>query len=99
VRAFTAKWLREYNEQRPHESLGDVPPVEYRRINLQNLQFRVDLKREGCISNATFFKVFDPLPTVVNGQGDFRIDQLSNVVFRPLFFFVYVRFGNTESGF
>ncbi|HID01399.1 MAG TPA: IS3 family transposase [Piscirickettsiaceae bacterium] len=34
VRAFTAKWLREYNEQRPHESLGDVPPVEYRRMNL-----------------------------------------------------------------
>jgi len=34
VRAFTAEWLREYNEQRPHESLGDVPPVEYRRMNL-----------------------------------------------------------------
>jgi putative transposase len=34
VRAFTAEWLREYNEERPHESLGDVPPVEYRRMNL-----------------------------------------------------------------
>ena len=34
VREMTADWLREYNEERPHESLGDVPPVEYRQMGL-----------------------------------------------------------------
>ena len=29
VRAISDRWLREYNEYRPHESLGDVPPVQY----------------------------------------------------------------------
>jgi len=23
------KWLKEYNEERPHESLGNMTPVEY----------------------------------------------------------------------
>ena len=26
VRAITEDWLREYNEERPHDSLGRVPP-------------------------------------------------------------------------
>ena len=30
VRDVTAKWMREYNEERPHDSLGDVAPSEYR---------------------------------------------------------------------
>ena len=25
----TEKWLKEYNEERPHESLGHLPPREY----------------------------------------------------------------------
>ncbi len=29
VREQTEKWLMEYNEQRPHESLGDMTPREY----------------------------------------------------------------------
>ncbi len=29
VRAITDRWLRDYNEYRPHESLGDVPPVQF----------------------------------------------------------------------
>lgn len=29
VREQTEKWLREYNEERPHESLGDLTPREF----------------------------------------------------------------------
>jgi putative transposase len=29
VREQTEKWLREYNEERPHDSLGDMTPREY----------------------------------------------------------------------
>ena len=29
VRDLTEKWLKEYNEERPHESLGNMTPVEY----------------------------------------------------------------------
>jgi putative transposase len=29
VREITENWLREYNEERPHESLGSVPPLTF----------------------------------------------------------------------
>jgi putative transposase len=29
VRQITEQWLAEYNEQRPHDSLGRVPPLTY----------------------------------------------------------------------
>jgi putative transposase len=29
VREQTELWLKEYNEERPHESLGDMTPREY----------------------------------------------------------------------
>ncbi len=29
VREQTEKWLREFNEERPHESLGNMTPREY----------------------------------------------------------------------
>jgi len=31
VREVTDRWLTEYNEERPHESLGDLTPVAYRQ--------------------------------------------------------------------
>ncbi len=31
VREITWGWMQEYNEERPHESLGHVPPAVYRR--------------------------------------------------------------------
>lgn len=33
VREITEKWLIEYNEERPHESLGNLTPVEYLAAN------------------------------------------------------------------
>jgi putative transposase len=35
VREITDKWIREYNEERPHESLGDLTPIEYRSMQTQ----------------------------------------------------------------
>lgn len=32
VRDITDTWLQRYNEERPHESLGDLPPSLYRQI-------------------------------------------------------------------
>lgn len=33
VRGITEKWIRKYNEERPHQSLGKLTPVEYRKKN------------------------------------------------------------------
>ena len=33
VREIVEDWLKQYNEQRPHESLGDLTPSEYLAIN------------------------------------------------------------------
>jgi putative transposase len=31
VRDITRKWITEYNEERPHRSLGKIPPAMFRR--------------------------------------------------------------------
>ncbi len=31
VRAITDDWCRLYNEERPHRSLGRIPPAQFRR--------------------------------------------------------------------
>ncbi|BCS94912.1 hypothetical protein DSLASN_05440 [Desulfoluna limicola] len=36
VREATYWWMIEYNEQRPHDSLGDLAPAEYMLKNSQN---------------------------------------------------------------
>jgi putative transposase len=33
VRDITEDWLKQYNEQRPHEALGNLTPSKYLAIN------------------------------------------------------------------
>lgn len=33
VREHTERWLQDYNEAIPHDALGDLTPVEYRRLH------------------------------------------------------------------
>ncbi|MBT6347502.1 MAG: transposase, partial [Nitrospina sp.] len=33
VKEITDNWIREYNEERPHDSLGDLTPREYLMAN------------------------------------------------------------------
>jgi len=33
VRDITGNWIKEYNEERPHDSLGKLTPVEYREAH------------------------------------------------------------------
>ena len=33
VKDITENWIKEYNEERPHESLGDMTPAEYLELN------------------------------------------------------------------
>jgi putative transposase len=37
VREITYRWLRDYNDNRPHDSLGRIPPSQFRR-NLSQLE-------------------------------------------------------------
>jgi len=37
VRNITSRWMMKYNEERPHEYLGDLTPVEYREQRIISL--------------------------------------------------------------
>ena len=33
VRGHTERWLRDYDEEIPHDSLGDLTPAEFRQLH------------------------------------------------------------------
>ncbi|NLZ18565.1 MAG: transposase family protein, partial [Desulfobulbaceae bacterium] len=41
VREMTCWWMIEYNEQRPHDSLGDLTPAEYLSTYAKNSTFKL----------------------------------------------------------
>ena len=41
VREITARWIRQYNEHRPHDALGGLPPVVYINRKLENSNFKL----------------------------------------------------------
>ena len=44
VRETTCWWMIEYNEARPHDSLGDKTPKEYMQLNAENSTFKLSTK-------------------------------------------------------
>jgi putative transposase len=41
VREIVSQWLRQYNEDRPHDALDGLPPVIYAKRNLENSTFEL----------------------------------------------------------
>ena len=41
VREMTWRWMIEYNERRPHDSLNDLTPVEYMEKNAENSTYKL----------------------------------------------------------
>lgn len=41
VREITGRWIRQYNEDRPHDALGGLPPVVYANRKLENSSFEL----------------------------------------------------------
>ena len=48
VREITADWINRYNQIRPHDALGSLPPARYRERLLADVVpgFRGSLERE-----------------------------------------------------
>ena len=44
VREITYWWMIEYNEERPHDSLDDLAPLEYMMVKKGNSTFHVSNK-------------------------------------------------------
>ncbi len=44
VREITYWWIIDYNEQRPHDALGDLTPAEYMEQNVGTSTFKLSTK-------------------------------------------------------
>ncbi len=52
VQAITERWLVDYNEYRPHESLGGLPPAHFMpRFTLAPIVYTPMSTRQGCLRN------------------------------------------------
>lgn len=40
VREVTQQWVDDYNNNRPHDSLGGIPPIKYRKLNAHSVGLR-----------------------------------------------------------
>jgi len=38
VREITSIWMDEYNNNRPHEALGNMSPIEYKKERIELLE-------------------------------------------------------------
>jgi hypothetical protein len=47
VREITDRWIREYNEERPHDALDDLTPNEYLAINEQPENSKIPWTKRG----------------------------------------------------
>ena len=41
VRTITEKWIRQYNEDRPHDALGGLPPIIFANQQLENSNYEL----------------------------------------------------------
>ena len=61
VREITRNWIREYNEERPHDSLSDLTPWEYlaKHPGLENSNLRCNKNREVYIQAENWWRLLN----------------------------------------
>lgn len=57
IQEITERWLREYNQERPHETLNNLTPEEYRLLTKNNAPRRSVELKQVCLQSATSISV------------------------------------------
>ena len=55
AREKTEEWRRDYNQNRPHSSLGNVPPEEYATLNEATKAGKIWPKETNCDGSQNIF--------------------------------------------